>query len=224
MAHDARIQRFCLLSGADFPIKPNPCIIREFDSDTEFLRIDRKLDPNQTAPYHRNVAFHWFVGRIDERVRPLSGKLKRKPYDGLTLYHGSQWWAVTRNCADYILNFLSSNPDYFTYFETVFCADEIFFHSIIKSSAFADRITHDFEATADTEAFMLSNEHGCHYIDWTTHSGTQPKVLGMDDFDRLRQSNCLFARKFDEQHSRELTDQVERLLGSKKSVADCPVE
>jgi hypothetical protein len=203
--------RFCLLSGSDFPIQCNSQILAEFDSSREFMRVDRKLNSSQENSHSRCVAFHWFMDSWDAYVRDLSGKLKRQPYEHVGLYQGSQWWALTRDCIEYIVHFVSSNPEYSSFCKSTLCPDEIFFHSIVKQSPFAPRITHDFETASSQEEYALSNEHGCHYIDWNARGDALPKVLDLEDLDKLLSSKCLFARKFDEQRSGALVARLEEM-------------
>jgi hypothetical protein len=204
--------RFCLLSGSDFPIKHNTRILTDFDSNKEFMRVDRKLDPFQEDSHGRLVGFHWFADSSDANLQALSGKVKREPYRHISLYHGAQWWALTRDCIEYILRFLSSNHEYSSFFRHTLCPDEIFFHSVVKQSPFASRITHDFETASNQTDYFLSNEHGCHYIDWNAPSGTLPKVLDLQDLDEVLRCQCLFARKFDEQRSGALVARLENML------------
>jgi hypothetical protein len=203
--------RYCLLSGSDYPIQSNPRIQAEFASGKEFMRIDRRIGASEDNSHCRNVMFYWCVDNPEPGVQ--SGTVRRDPYSGIGLYHGAQWWALTHECVEYILRFLAAHADYEAFFRQVLCPDEIFFHSIVKASPFASRITHDFEAAADAEAFSLSNEHGCHYIDWNAKGEDRlPKVLDLADLDRLRSSEALFARKFQEARSAALVSRLDRML------------
>jgi hypothetical protein len=107
---------------------------------------------------------------------------------------------------------LSSNHEYTSFFRHTLCPDEIFFHSVVKQSPFASRITHDFETASNQTDYFLSNEHGCHYIDWNAPSGTLPKVLDLQDLDEVLRCQCLFARKFDEQRSGARVAWLENML------------
>jgi hypothetical protein len=213
-AWDRSFDRFCLLSGSDFPIRSNRQILSELDSDREYIRIDRKLDPREDGGYHRKVSYYWFADDPESHLRAVSGRIKRKPYDDLVLYHGSQWWALTRDCVAYVLGFVSAQKEYCSYLQHTFAPDEICFHSILKQSPFASRISHDFEKVPNHTEYALSNEHGCHYLDWNSPSPALPKVLELEDFDKLVRSKCLFARKFDEQRSRELIARLENMLSN----------
>ncbi|MGD1091815.1 MAG: beta-1,6-N-acetylglucosaminyltransferase [Bryobacteraceae bacterium] len=207
-------QRFCLLSGSDFPIKRNSHMLLELGSAKEFMRVDRKLDPHQPNSHTRNVGFYWFMDHPAPELRALSGKITRQPYERVVLYHGSAWWVLTRDCVEYILGFLASNSGFCSFFEHTFCPDEIMFHSIVKQSPFALRLTHDFEAAPDQSEYFVSNEHGCHYIDWNTPSPTIPKVLDLENLDKLLHSRCLFARKVNEPQSAELIARLENILAA----------
>jgi len=199
-----------LLSGSDFPIKSNTRILADFESPREFIRIARKLNTGQNISHDRNVRFYWYLDSEDHTWWNCSGKLPRKPYSRIGLYHGSQWWALTRECVEYILRFISSNSDYYSFFTNAYCPDEIFFHSIVKHSPFAARISHDFETATDQDEFSSSNDHGSHYVDWNASAETLPRILDEQDLDELLRSKALFARKFDEQRSGALIALLEK--------------
>lgn len=210
LSFDAPFHRFCLLSGADLPIKSNSRIAAEFASAKEFLRVDRKIGASEDNPHSKKVCFYWY---IDAAGKTPSGTRPRKPYDKIALYQGAQWWALTRECIQHILQFLAANPRYYSFFKSAHSPDEIFFHSIVKQSPFASRITHDFERAADREEYLRSNEHGCHYIDWNAKGEPSlPKVLDLADLDRLLGCEALFARKFDSERSAALIAALENIL------------
>jgi hypothetical protein len=223
-----RFRRYTLLSGADFPIKPREEIERVLlESDREFLRIDRKLTGSPRNDYHfasierihRNDN-PWFnryapppkpgvpwlhtvtVRSFDFAARCLP---RRRFVAGLTPYHGSQWWSLTDACVRYLQRYLDVHPEYERFHRSVRAPDEIFFHSIIKSSPFAAAISHDFEAGP-----MAPNDHGVHYIDWNSPGVSLPKVLDLPDQEALQQSSALFARKFDVGQSAALIAALER--------------
>jgi hypothetical protein len=199
----ASFHRYCLLSGSDYPIKSNNLIQTEFASNREFMRIDRNIGASEEDSHSRNVMFYWFMDTPERKA--CSGKLRRDPYKGIALYHGAQWWALTHDCVEYILQFISSHSDWLAFFRHTLCPDEILFHSIVKHSRFASRVTHDFETTPDRDRMSLSNEHGCHYIDWNARGEERlPKVLDLTDLGKLLDSKALLARKFHEARSAAL--------------------
>lgn len=217
--------RFCLLSGSDFPIKSLDEIKSVFASDIEFMRIDRCLIPDTNTTHSRYISYHYFTDSNSLQDRNLSGKIGRKPYAGINMYHGSAWWSLTRGCVEYIIDFLAINPDYTEFHRTTFCPDEIYFQSIVKNSHYAEMLSHNFETQGENSKACFFNEHGCHYIDWNAVSCSLPKILRIEDGCALKYSDMLFARKFDQQISLALLDKLDQTTkdscenGDKKSVA-----
>ena len=168
-----RFDRFCLLSGSDFPIKPLNAMRHGLNSRKEFMRVDRRLDASDDNSHCRYVRF--FISGISRLPRKL---IKNPPdvYDRISLYHGSNWWALTEGCIEYIVDYIDRNQDYTDFHRYTNCPDEIFFHSIVKHSPFAANITHDFETAGNPGAFFALNEHGCHYVDWTSKGIPLPEV------------------------------------------------
>jgi Core-2/I-Branching enzyme len=192
--------RYCLLSGSDFPIKELSYIQTQFSSQKEFIRIDRELGTSSNPKQSKKVKRFYFLDYPELGGNWLSGKLPRKLNRKIRLYHGSQWWALTDEFIKYTFSFLKDNPDYLNFHKYTNAPDEIFFHSIIKHSPFSENISHDFEKIACLSEFMSMNEHGCHYIHWT-EGHRSPKILDVNDLDSLINSQALFARKFDEKLS-----------------------
>ena len=77
--------------------------------------------------------------------------------------------------------YVSDHPEFVSFFRRVFIPDELFFQTLLVNSELRNRIVND----------------DLRYTRWTA-TGSGPEVLGVDDFDRLRDTECLFARKFDQ--------------------------
>jgi hypothetical protein len=97
---------------------------------------------------------------------------------------------------------IHNNPDYVAIHDHIFAPDEVFFHTIVKHSPFAEAITHDFS----DGIYPDHTHHGNHFIDWTGRRNRTYLTLDERDFDDLLASAALFARKFDEQTSSKLLD------------------
>ena len=206
--------RFCLLSGSDFPIKTLDEIKNCFNSEKEFMRVDRRLDASCNNGHCKNVRYFHLNDSPFPKITSLIPKINRKAYDKITLYHGSNWWALTEGCIKYIIKFIQRNNDYVSFHRYTHCPDEIFFHSIVKSSPFAANLTHDFEKANDLTSYFALNEHGCHYIDWNAKGVTLPKVLNEGDLNNLLSSRALFARKFREDISGNLLQMLRKSIGN----------
>jgi Core-2/I-Branching enzyme len=204
-----KFDRYCLLSGADFPIKDLRYIQTEFSSQKEFIRIDRELGTSSSPKQSKNVKRFYFRDYPEFGGNWLSGIVPRNLNRKIKLYHGSQWWALTDEFIKYTFSFLRDNPDYINFYKYTNSSDEILFHSIIKHSPFSENITHDFERMACLSDFMSMNEHGCHFMIWGK-GARSPKVLATSDINLLINSKALFARKFDKKISEELISILEQ--------------
>jgi len=140
-----KFDRFCFLSGADFPIKTLGRIRDAFESHDEFLRVDRRINASDKNAHCNNVRYSYFVDSSESDTSNLRPGPPRAVYDKISLYHGCSWWILTENCMKYVLGFLQENEEYVAFHRHTLCPDEIVFHSIVKNSPFAARITHDFE-------------------------------------------------------------------------------
>lgn len=211
LSSDIEFDRYCLLSGADFPIKDISYIYAEFASQKEFIRIDRELGASSKHRQSKNIKRLYFRDYPKFGGNLIPGILPRRLNRKIGFYHGSQWWALTDQSIKYIFNFLKRDPAYINFYKYTNASDEIFFHSIIKSSPFDENITHDFEKPLYLSDSASANEYGCHYISWRK-GGRSPKVLDANDIDFLVNSKALFARKFDEKVSKDLISILEQKI------------
>lgn len=213
--------RYSLLSGSDFPLKSNAKIAEAFSTSWEFLRVDRRLDYAARDWHSAGVKYHHLYdnrllnpkttpsGRLTAAAARLLRAVPRRRYRHIPLFQGSQWWALTDQCVRYVMAFLDRNEDYLAFHRHTRVPDETFFHSIVKSSPFGDSIFQDAEKPEASLEPSEPHRHGCHYVDWDHHRGERPKVLDLSDFDALRSSTALFARKFEEPTSAELRSRLE---------------
>jgi hypothetical protein len=147
--------------------------------------------------------------RLRSALEHILYRVPRRPYPSLPLYQGAQWWALTDACVRHVLTFVAAHRDYVAFHRFTGIPDETFFHSIVKHSPFAGRISHDIDLVASADEYFASNEHGCHYINWKGVKDRGPTVLDLSDATALMRSPALFARKFDERRSATLVDRLE---------------
>ena len=194
--------RYCLLSGADYPIRSNETIRdtltgsaaeficcypmpgprnRKLLSRLETFRFEGALGPSR----FRRVALH--------QTNRLFSTYKRNyktVLGGMTPFAGSQWWCLTHNAVSYILRFVSENPGFVRFFRHSHIPDEMFFQTILGNSTFHSRITRNLT-----------------YADWSQGIQRHPAPLTKAHIDRFASANfqiddeegkgpCLFARKF----------------------------
>ncbi|MBU3188420.1 beta-1,6-N-acetylglucosaminyltransferase [Clostridium bowmanii] len=194
----------CLLSGDCLPLK-NSEEIKDFftkNKGNEFVGIQKEPDlielENNIKYEHSKLSFvrkknvlQSIMFKIQNNT--TSSKIN-KGYKLLPqLYKGANWFCISGDLCNYILQYLQDNDWYKKAFENSFCADEVFFQTIIMNSIYRDKI---YKLDADYD----DNHMELRYIDW--NSGPEyPKMLTQQDFVNIKDSensDCIFARKFSE--------------------------
>ena len=101
------------------------------------------------------------------------------------VYKSTNWFTLTKPSVEFIIEYLMNNPSFISLFDKSLCADEVFFHTILK-----------LNKSIKIYENIYSMNNALRYIDWV--SGPQyPKVLTENDSDKIIRSNCFFARKID---------------------------
>ncbi|BDI14878.1 glycosyl transferase [Nostoc cf. commune SO-36] len=121
---------------------------------------------------------------------------KRKFPEGFAIYGGSQFWCLTGECVKWINIFVKQNPNFIKRFNYTFCADELFFQTVILNSPFKDKVV---------------NDH-MRYLDWADVNAYHPRMLEKQDFEKIRQSEKLFARKFDASKNSDILDMIDKMI------------
>ena len=215
---------FILLSGADYPIRSNASILRHLEhyQGKEFMNLCKMPEVNKTFdrivyPFIENKydfalpgiskAVNGVIKRINKKLH--SRRFKRRypqQYAHLTFYAGTQWWALSRPCVDYILQFLKQNPAYSQFYKYTRVPDEMFFHTMIGNSPFKENVVN---------AFM--------YADWVTGpSSSHPAIITLQHLPLFSQNTLpsaygngemipLFARKFTDD-SQEIITEIDALF------------
>ncbi|HDS5346341.1 TPA: hypothetical protein QH304_004113 [Klebsiella pneumoniae] len=107
-------------------------------------------------------------------------------------FKGTNWFGLNRETTIAMMLFINNNEWYRELYYKSCCADEVIFHTAIKHLGRED-IFHDENYINDA----------LRYIDWV--SGPEyPKILNEEDVDKIKKSNCIFARKFPHDIASEL--------------------
>lgn len=199
---------FHLITGHDYPIKT----LSEFD---RFALENSEKDFMETHPLPYPA---WPEGGIDRLSRynlydVIDGRkgigkrfiegfsklqriigLKRSFYKGFPKqYGGSTYWTLKRESLKYVFQYMKDNPSYITRFKYSFCAEEIFFQTILMNSPLKVNIVPD----------------NMRFIIWEVRNGNFPANLDETDLDNIKKSNALFARKFEYPVSQKLLEKIE---------------
>lgn len=187
---------YALLSGQDVPVKSIRAF-KEFleqNNGKEFLTYNKLPDYENWGDLGglerlerytldiRIPSLRFFYNKVNALFYHLQRLFRHKRKLNFVPHGGANWFNLSRSAVEYILDYLRKNPSYLHRFKYTRCADEIFTQSLLCNSPFHNKLVNDC----------------LRYVDW--HSGPeQPRVLRMDDLDRILQhKTAFFGRKFDE--------------------------
>jgi len=207
--------RYILISGQDMPLISNREIISLFENnDYEYLDIEsmpRKTDPKPTID--RITKYHIVYDRgkktsckkeiryyLEKNILPVLEKIipRNFPYE---FYGGEVWTNLTHACVNQIFNYLLKDKKYIGRYKWTYCADEIFYQTII----------HQIK-----DLKIINN---ClRYIDWRYINPDRPRIMRIEDYDTLMQTvqaKNIFARKFDETIDNEIINKIYETIENK---------
>ena len=180
-------ERYILLSGQDLPLLSNTGIMSFLDGNNNEYIVTNKISLNEWS--RKN-----FVGKI--LLKSIMTVIKCE------FYCGSQWFNLTKNCVEKILNYLVCNKYFIIKFYSVEklywkdCSDEKFFHTLVHKIGEINIVNDNIR-----------------YIDWTGQY-KHPLTLQKNDYERIMRSKALFARKFDETVDKEIIDKIYSEIGA----------
>ncbi|HEY2786255.1 MAG TPA: beta-1,6-N-acetylglucosaminyltransferase [Fimbriiglobus sp.] len=200
----SRFDYVILLSGQGYPIKSYEFIDNFItrNAGREHIQYSRIPDPEWDINdrYERYHYFDicgnklgWHLSRIVGRLLPVK---RRIPY-GIIPHAGSQWWGLTIKCVEYILEYVARYSLYDRFFRYTFVPDEMYFHSIIANSPFSEFVTGE----------------SLTHVEWDSEK-SRPKIIRLEDLNRLLDSKKLFARKFDIAEDCQVLDALKSAIES----------
>ncbi len=190
-----------LISGVDLPLKKQDDILAFFDknngreyvqyldklSDSQVKkRIDRYYLLQQYAGRDENVFKYRMIGRIQRVLLKVQELLGVKRAKSLQVKYGANWVSITGKCAKYIL---SKEKFIKRHFKFSLCADELYKQMILWDSEYKDKL-------ADRQIRLIDWERG------------NPYVFRSSDYEELKNSDMLFARKFDENVDNNIIENI----------------
>lgn len=196
---------FC--SGQDFPIKSTSYILNYLGNHKCNIFLDLRVSQNWGGVHNnldkRNEIYYpsFLFGRSNGKrllkrlyVEITGGYNKTfrpfKRFCPFNSYFGSQWCCLPGEMVDWILEYLQNHHNYISYFKHCSTPDESFFQTLVMNSPYKDK-----------------REDYLHYIDWSEDKSS-PKILTMNDIEKLKHSGKLMARKFDIAFDRRVVEEL----------------
>jgi len=187
------------ISGQDYPLKSNE-YIKKYLTDNKGKEFIESRDIAQH--FWRLKCYNFFrenknnrklyMRILDSLIRyPQKKLIWRNNFKNTKLYYGSTWFTITYDCMLYILNYVMDNPEYKKQYNHTSCSDEHFFQMIVMNSQFKKNV-------------INNNQR---YIDWA-EGANSPKTLTVKDYDNLKNSEKLYARKFNYKIDKDITEML----------------
>lgn len=207
--NNGEYQYLHLLSGVDLPIKSQEYIHHFFRSNKgkEFIDFDTdKTEYVERCKYYwlfrehlgrkKNLNFYRLIsGALASRLvitLEKAFRINRIP-NGIVIKKGANWFSITGEFAKYVVK----NKRYWEkLFRHTLCADELFIQTIVYNSPFKKNIYGGENSTM-------------RLIDWNRGN---PYVFKADDFNEIKVSPCLFARKFDIEFDNEIVWRISDMV------------
>ncbi len=205
---DEHFKHIILLSGQDYPIKSNSFIDDFFKHSQHSLFIEYFKIPNHEKwkprgglyrvdrYYLGNRLYQKYSAKMLNFLLVYISRLKRKLPKNLVPFAGSQWWILDMYAVNYILGFIDKNPGYILFHRHTFAADEIFFQTILLNAQ-------------DEQLQKNISTDNKRFLSWEDTTNAHPDVLTKKHITALRNSQALFARKFDAEIDNEIFDLID---------------
>lgn len=212
LEYDRTFDYINLLSGMDYPIKNNEDIYNFFlkNSSREFLYY--RETPSPDLPLGGRDRYEYYYSYDSEisnkneyEIEMKTRGIKRKFIDGVKPYHGTQWWSLTGGCVDHVLKYINENMEFINYYRYTKFPDEQFFQTAVMNSKYAGNVTNDSLRHIDW------SQNNWLTIDWTINQ-PHPKTFTLSDFNQLKQSPKLYARKFDESIDKVILNNIDHMI------------
>lgn len=207
--NNGEYQYLHLLSGLDLPIKSQDEIHNFFDeyNGKEFLDIEIEDNDRHTRARCR---YYWLFQKYNARhskktifnlLEGISVRIQRtlklsRISDEIEIKKGANWFSITGSFAKYMASLDEKIKKHFKY---TFCADEVFMQTILYNSDFRKNLF------ISTDGDPVNRR----LIDWKRGN---PYVFRKDDMSMIKSSNCLFARKFDNDIDSEIISEIDELI------------
>ena len=197
---------YAFISGVDYPVKPNSYLRELLRYGGEYMHI-QKIGADPYAPLSR-YKYYYFTDFYNRRnktslktkfflaLQKNLRKLRIKKQIPFQLYTGASWFALSKDCVEYIINEINRDKKYKQFFRFGFCPDESFFQTITGNSQFYKNV----------KGYLT-------YADWSVNPG--PAMISKHHLPVLKTSDKFFARKFDD-NSTEIIDTIDRELRTGK--------
>ena len=204
-----------LLTGQDYPIRSGAEIHRALEQSNgvsymEYFKLPSDIWKSEDGGldrvnyWHFHIRGHFlsilkksqrlsrFLAAISPGLTGIVPEIRRRLPADLTFYGGSAYWTLSRECVQYVTDFVRRNTALVEFFRHVLIPEEIFFQTVLLDSPLKHRVMNDNQR----------------YISWPSGSH-HPRILLRENLMEIEKSGKLFARKFDMDVDQEVMDLID---------------
>lgn len=195
-----------LISGQDLPIKKQEYIHSFFDQNQgkEFIQFQ-----SPTFSFESRTRYlHPLQEKIGKSGKPVLRKvntailkvqilLKVHRNKSINFQKGANWFSITDGLARYVI---SKEPWLQKTFKSTKCCDEVFLQTLVANSHYNG---HLFHSEYDDDPLSIMR-----LVDFKRGN---PYIYRFSDLEEIKQSECLFARKFDADIDTTIVNNVKKI-------------
>lgn len=199
-----------MLTGEDFPLVSPQQLDAMFLADPHIYMSyiePENLPETVTVRYRyynwfqdKNVKNKvlWMLQHMTVLLQKKTGVFREGIGEFNRIYKGLVYISMPKEAAAYVVEYVARHEDFWEDLYKCQVPEEFFFQTLFMNS-------HEWaEKVIDREL---------RYMDWSRGDGSSPVYLTEEDYDKVKASGCLFARKFHPEISTELRQKLRTEIG-----------
>ncbi len=206
-----KFERLVSMTGTDYPVMSNAEIVSFFreNKSKEIICAKDRSHEQGTYLYYvndyaniQNLIVKLYKRILHEAERRFNIQKKHPPKINkqyVNVYSGSDYWALTRECAQYVYHMYENEQKYNRWMSTVHIPSEKYVQTILCNSAYKEKCML-FDVTASF--YDMAPLHYVIYKD-------KIKILNESDYDDIIGSGKMLARKLYAKESAKLMEMLE---------------
>lgn len=199
-----------MLTGEDFPLVPAEKLDEMFLEESHiYMSYIRPEDLPETVTV-RYRYYNWFQDKnvknkalwtlqhLTVLLQKKFGVFREGIGEFCRIYKGLVYISMPKEAASYVVEYVARHEEFWEDLYKCQVPEEFFFQTLFMNSLkWSDRV--------------INRE--LRYMDWSRGDGASPAYLTEADYERIKTSGCLFARKFHPETSAQLREKLAAEIG-----------